>query len=113
MNIKITQVGPSAVMRVEGRMDAASQASFDETCVRTVADGAVNVVADLTGLTYISSAGIGSFLKMAKNLEPKNGEVVLAGLSGLVRDVFELTRIITIFRVFNSTEEALAALASR
>jgi anti-anti-sigma factor len=91
-------------------MDAESSGEFEAACSKALAGGAVNIVADLKSLTYISSAGIGVFAKMARHLKDSGGELALASLHGLVRDVFELTRVITIFRVFDSTEAALASL---
>jgi len=50
------------------------------------------------------------FAKVARHLKDSGGEMALASPHGLVRDVFELTRVITIFRVFDSAEAALASL---
>ena len=108
MTIQVRAVGKAVIMRVEGRMDEASCEAFDAACSQAVADGAVNLVADLSALTYISSAGIGTFVKVAKMVKQAHGEIVLAGLYGLVKDVFELTHVVTIFQVFESPELALA-----
>ncbi len=91
-------------------MDEASCGAFDAACSKAVANGALNLVADLSALTYISSAGIGSFVKAAKMVRQAHGEMVLTGLYGLVKDVFELTHVVTIFQVFESPELALAGV---
>jgi anti-sigma B factor antagonist len=110
MKIKITAAGKAAIVRVEGRMDAESCGEFDIACGKALSDGAVIIVADLDSLTYISSAGIGVFARMARDLQDTGGEIVLVSVHGLVRDVFVLTQVITLFRVFDSPEAALAGL---
>jgi len=111
MKIKVKVAGKAAILSVEGRMDAESCGEFEAACHKALAGGAVNIVADLKSLTYISSAGIGLFAKLARHLKDCQGEMVLASPHGLVRAVFELTRVITIFRVFDSADAALAGLS--
>ena len=100
MTIQVAAAGNAVIMRVEGRMDAESGEAFSARCDQALADGAVNIVADLSALTYISSAGIGHFVRVAKMLRQAGGEIVLTGLHGLVGDVFELTHIVSVFRIF-------------
>ena len=92
-------------------MDAESYEGFDDAFNRAMSNGAVNVVTDFSGLVYISSAGVGSLVKAAKRMQNVGGEILLTGVRGLVKDVLVLTRIITIFRVFDSEEAALAAVS--
>jgi anti-anti-sigma factor len=110
MKIKVTAAGNAVILRVEGRMDAESCGAFDAACLKAFEGGKRLIVADLESLTYISSAGIGIFAKISRHLKDSGGEILLASVHGLVRDVLELTRVITIFRVFDSVEEALAGL---
>jgi anti-anti-sigma factor len=53
--------------------------------------------------------GLGCFLAVAKAVRAKAGAMVLVGLHGLPKQVFELTRLIALFPVFASTEKALAS----
>ena len=103
-------MGNAVVMNVGGRLDEASCRAFEEAWTHALTNGAVHLIADLSTLTYISSAGIGSFARAARQVHQRRGEIALTGLHGLVKDVFELTQIVTIFRVFESPELALASL---
>lgn len=95
------------VLRVDGRMDAVSCNTFGEACDRAIKEGVLWLVADLGALRYISSAGIGTLVRLAITLRQKNGEIVLCGVNGLVRDVLQVTRTHALFRVFESPEEAV------
>ena len=96
-----------AVLLVSGRMDAESAPQFEEQCRACIAEGATGLVVDLTELTYISSMGLRSFISIAKTLQEKEGSLRLCHLKGLVKQVFEITGLLGMFRVYDSVEAAL------
>jgi len=54
--------------------------------------------------------GLRSFLAAAQKLKSDSGSLILCGLRGLPRQVFEMTRLMSIFPVYDTAEQALAAL---
>ena len=46
---------------------------------------------------YVSSMGLRSFVPIAKKLRDKGGELRICRLTGLVRQVFEITRLNQVF----------------
>lgn len=110
MTIEITSLGKANVIKVGGRMDAESRSQFDAACDRCLEDGAMHVVLDFGDLQYISSAGLSSVVRLAKQLNGLGGSVFLCGVKGLVREVFEVTNLLSIFRVFDSPEAACQSL---
>jgi anti-anti-sigma regulatory factor len=54
--------------------------------------------------------GLSKFLAVAKALQPKSGSLSLCHLEGVPRQVFEMTRLIQLFPVFDSVEAAVASL---
>jgi anti-sigma B factor antagonist len=69
-----------------------------------------SVIFDLKGLEYISSAGVGFF--MQKNDEIRKNNVLLAfsGLTQKVSKVFTVLNLYKHFKIFETREQALAAL---
>ena len=110
MKIESTKVDNAVILKISGRMDAESNKEFDAACERWMQDGALHLVVDLADLQYINSAGLGSILRNAKRMQEKGGSLLLCGLKGLVKEVFELTRLITVFQVFESTEAACQSI---
>ena len=106
MTIESISVGKAVVVKVAGRIDAQTTKQFDATCKGLIQAGATHVIVDLAELQYISSAGLGSILRFAKELQGKGGVVVISGLKGLVKQVFELTNLIGVFRVYETAEAA-------
>ena len=110
MEIQCTKLENAVVVKVSGRMDAENSGRFQETCEEWAGRGATHILADLADLQYVSSAGLSCFLAVAKALQPKAGSLILCGLQGLPKQVFEMTRLILLFSVFDTTDAALASL---
>jgi anti-anti-sigma factor len=110
MTIEATQLEKAVLIKVGGRMDAENAPQFEQACDEWMRRGARHLVAELNGLEYVSSMGLRSFLSVAQKLTPLPGSLSLVGLRGLPRQVFEMTRLIGLFPVFDTADEALARL---
>jgi anti-anti-sigma factor len=110
MTIYKTTQGNTGVVTLAGRMDADWSAEFEKACAELTSGGASHLVVDLTGLTYASSMGLRAFLAVAKAQQQAGGELLLVGLGGFVKQVFDLTRITSLFRTAESVDAALAVL---
>ena len=64
---------------------------------------------NLRALRYIDSSGIATLIEALKDAQGLGKEFVLFGLSPAVRDVFHLTHVHRIFRIFDTEEEAVTA----
>ena len=107
MTIEQTQVGDKIVLHVAGRMDAENAVQFERQCESCISEGFTSLVIDLGDLTYVSSMGLRSFVAAAKKLRDKGGDLRICRLTGLVRQVFEITRLNQLFPPHDSVESAL------
>jgi len=110
MNIEPTELEKAVLLKVSGRMDAENAHEFEDACQRWITQGARHLIADLHDLQYVSSMGLRSFLSVAQKLQSSSGSLILCGLHGLPRQVFEMTRLIGLFPVFETTDQAIATL---
>ncbi len=108
MEFNNSKNGDALVVKITGRMDAITTAKFDAQCHTWLADGEKKVVADLSGLEYISSAGLRSILSAAKQLKSAQGQLVFCGLSGMVEEVFSVSGFAAMFTLYKTVEDALA-----
>ncbi len=69
------------------------------------------VVLDLSGLEYVSSAGLRCFMIAAKQAKAQNGRIVIAAMQPVVGEIFRISRFDLLFDVFGTVREALAALS--
>ncbi len=105
VNKKIEKGTP--VVAVTGRVDAVTAPCLDAELNGCIDEGATAIIVDLSGVEYISSAGLRVILAAAKRLKTSGGDILIASLTGTVKEVFEISGFYSIFKVFDSPDEAL------
>jgi anti-anti-sigma factor len=95
------------IIAVTGRMDAVTAPEFENRMLDWIDAGETQLIVDLGGLEYISSAGLRSILTIAKNLKTKQGKLVLCALRDTVKEVFEISGFSTIIPVCESVDVAV------
>ena len=70
------------------------------------------LVLDLSGLEYVSSAGLRCFMMAAKEAKARNGRVLLAAMQPVVAEIFRISRFNLLFEIFPTLREALAAVSA-
>jgi len=109
MDIVCEKSSAGTLVQVKGRMDAVSSPEFEKECLGVIEGGAKLLVVDLSGLEYISSAGLRSILASAKKIRGTGGTMKFCGLSGMVEEVFQVSGLGTMFTVAATAEEAFAS----
>lgn len=96
-----------SVVTVKGRLDSASVEKFWDQCARWIDASQANVVLDLSGLEYVSSAGLSSILGAAKRVQARSGRLAVAGLKGLVKEIFAISGFETVLPTYTDVETAI------
>jgi anti-sigma B factor antagonist len=104
---KINDVFVAKVL--EGRIAADIAPRFKEDLVAYVHKGYRKIVLDLSEVTFIDSSGLGALIASLKVIGD-DGELALCGTRDTVSNMFKLTRMNKVFRMFSTPEEAAAAL---
>jgi anti-sigma B factor antagonist len=102
------------VLAPAGRLDQDSSDEF-RAGLQPHLDGALaeqrGIVLDLSGLEYVSSAGLRCFMLAARQAEAQGGRIVVASPRPVVAEIFQISRFNMLFRVYPTVREALAALS--
>jgi len=107
MKIDTAKENNKIVVLVKGKIDAVTAPEFEKVLSDLIAQGEKAFLLNFNELEYISSAGLRSILSTAKQLKPKSGNMLFCGLKGPVKDVFKISGFDTIFKIYNTREEAL------
>ena len=112
LSIEHKQIAPATrVVAISGRLLVGPGCLELEALVpQLMAEGARNLVFDLSGMTRIDSTGIGRFIDTYGRLRQSGGQMRMAGAEGIVRDAFRLTRLDTVFSFYPTVEEACTGL---
>lgn len=90
------------------RLDAAAAGEFKEAMIQQMEIGGPNLVIDLTEVDFIDSSGLGALVAVLKAVA-SNGSLALTGLHKKTEQIFKLTRLDTVFKIYPSVSEALEA----
>ncbi len=110
MEITNRKEGKAVIMTIKGRMDAITAAEFDRETGNITGSGERLIIIDMSGLDYISSAGLRSILTASKRLKGEGGDIILTSLKNVVRDVFEISGFSSILPIYDSVETALSKI---
>lgn len=102
-----------AIVAPAGRIDTTTSGSVEEAIRKLVDGGSRNVLVDLGGVEYISSAGLRVFLALAKRMRDLRGTLMLCAMTEPVRQVFQLAGFMPLFRVEPTQDAALAAFTGK
>lgn len=107
MEIETAKEKNTIVVSVKGRIDAVTAPTFEKAIANQVVQDEKAFLLDFSKLEYISSAGLRGIIATAKQLKPKGVNVIFSGLKGPVKDVFKISGFGTIFKIFETREDAL------
>lgn len=97
------------VIRVNGnRMDASNSPEFLAKIDELTSAGVSRLVVDFTDVSFMDSSALGATVSALKKIGSK-GSLTLVGVSGLVDDLFKLTRMDRVFTMSPTLEEAALA----
>ena len=109
----VTEEALFASLTVKGRIDALSCPEIQSLLDRLILEGRRTLLVDLTGVNYVSSAGLRLLLATQKQLKNVGGGVVLLGLAGPVQEVFRVSGFDKIFSVVSTRDEFLLSLQTK
>lgn len=107
MGFAVTTQDGVLVVAVQGQLVVSNRQEFKQMVLDEVERGARQVVIDFTDTAYIDSSGLGALVSLGKRIRESGGELRLAGLNDDLRTLFELTRLDTLFPLYNTRDAAL------
>ncbi len=111
MQIEQSAANGVTVIRIRGRLDAASSAEFETTLLAAAGPGADCLALDLSGVEFVSSGGLRVFLQLAKELRTRKGKAAIFGAVKSVAGVFRISGLAQIVPIYATEAEAIAAIS--
>jgi anti-anti-sigma factor len=114
MELQTQDIANVRLIHVTGRIDLTTAPSFQDLLLPTLTDctgETKKALLDLSGVHYMSSAGLRVLVLASRQCQQQQGEMVLAALSADLQKVFTITHFDTLFKVFATVPAALAHLS--
>jgi anti-sigma B factor antagonist len=109
MEITTTEREDATILRIAGRIDTVAAPALEQTINHTIESGRRKILLDFSDVTYISSGGLRVLLATAKKLKNQEDRYGLCCLSADVLKIVRLAGFTSIFSIYKSEGEALAA----
>jgi len=110
VSVKLTsrQVGDVTVIDAGGRITLGEGASAFRDIIRDMsAKGNKKLLPNLSEVSYIDSSGIGEMVSGVTTVTNSGGQLKLLGLSKRVKDLLQITKLYTVFEVYDDEAEAV------
>lgn len=109
MDIDIRQSGDTCALRLKGRFIAECVREFDAALESALANGCIYLILDLEEMPFIDSSGIGAVVNALRRTRQIGGDTKLVNPSSFASKTFKMVGILSLFGVFASEAEAVAA----
>ena len=104
--------GEMRIFNLSGYIDAHTVLEFEKAVNQAIESGMKSAVLDLGDLVYISSAGIGAMMGLARRLSQDGGDLVLMNPTPKVFKILDGLGFTKIFKIAADEGEALEKLRS-
>ena len=109
MEINVKRDGACSIVYVTGDVDLYSSPQLRGYGLGSVSQSrATKVILNLTEVPYVDSSGIASLVEALQEAKRQEARLILVGLNDGPRHVLELTRLLNVFEVAATEQEALA-----
>jgi len=97
------------IVHFHGDLDSVGVRMIDDQFTAATGSRTGYLVVDLTGVQFISSAGLAMLLVKGKMLNRSGGRLSVAGASKRVREVLSMAGFEDLFDIYPSVDDAVAA----
>jgi len=101
-----------AVLDLEGRIVLGEESNaMRERVKELLANGKTKIILNMDNVTYIDSAGLGTLVAIFHSAKQQGATLKLTNLGSKFREVLQVTRLLTVFEVFDTETAAVQSFA--
>jgi anti-sigma B factor antagonist len=104
------EVDGVAVVALDGRIVLGEESNaLREKVKGLVAEGKKKIVLNMDNVTFIDSAGLGTLVASHHSAKAQGAALKLCHLGSKFQEVLQITKLLTVFDVYNTEAEAVAS----
>lgn len=97
------------IVSCHGRITFGDEAMALRENLKKVLASTRQVILNLSGVTYIDSGGLGTLVGVYSSARAAGADIKLTGLGQRLRDVLQITKLVTVFEVYETEQQAVDA----
>jgi anti-sigma B factor antagonist len=109
LKIEIKTTDGVIVVHCSGRIVFGDEATSLRNELKKALGTSKKIVLNLADVSYIDSGGLGTLVGVYSSARAAGADIKLTGLGQRVRDVLQITKLVTVFEVYDTEQKALAA----
>ncbi|PYV93209.1 MAG: anti-sigma factor antagonist [Acidobacteria bacterium] len=108
------KLGDVCVLSPQGKIVIGDEvAALREKIKELLQAGTKNILLNMAHVSYIDSTGVGALVGSFTSIRNQGGQMKLANLSQRVRDILLVTKLLTVFDVYDSEVEGTKSFAAK
>lgn len=111
METKVRQVDGITILDLSGKITLGEASGKLRSAVQDALGNSKKILLNLADVNYIDSAGLGELVSAFTTVKNAGGELKLLNLTKKVRDLLVITKLVTVFDVKDSEQEAIQSFA--
>jgi anti-sigma B factor antagonist len=111
MLLKTRRLDDVVILDLSGRITMGEgTVMLRDTLQKLLAEGDRKFLVNLEAVDYIDSSGLGELVTAFTTVRNQQGQLKLLNLTRRVRDLLQITKLLTVFESFDSETEALKSM---
>jgi len=103
------EVDGVTVVNCQGRVVFGEESSHLRDYLKQILASSRKLILNLSGVSYIDSGGLGTLVGVYSSARAAGADIKLTGLGQRLRDVLQITKLVTVFEVYDNEQQAIAA----
>lgn len=114
MNYEVDERYNAVVLTLKGNvMGGPDGSKLHETLQNLKEEGKKNIVVDLSKVKFMNSSGLGMLISALTTMRNAGGDLRLANVADRIQSLLVITKLITVFKHFESVDEAVTSYDER
>ena len=109
LTVTSSEVEGITVLACDGRIDFGEDAGVLRSAVKALIPGTPRLIIDLGHATHIDSGGLGVMVSLYCSAQAAGTDIKLSNLGPRLKGVLQITKLVTVFEVYDTVEQAVAA----
>jgi anti-sigma B factor antagonist len=112
LNISERQAGDVTILDMDGKVTIGEgSVALRSTIRRLLGEKKKKILLNLSGVGYVDSSGIGELVSSFTAVNKEGGQLKLLNLTQKIQDLLAITKLLTVFDVFENEGDALASFS--
>ncbi len=113
LTAKTRQVGDVSIVDLNGKITLGeSSGVLRDELNALLAMGRKHIIINMANVSYVDSAGLGELVGKYTTATNQGGSIKLLHLQGKMKDLLQITKLHTIFPIFEDEKEAVASFGT-